>query len=125
MDAVKSSQSPIPWVDAADLQEDIEVANGAITGTLKHVTDYTGFSSDTDEQSGNFLALKLEAFSGATIQVELVNGTVGKPVTLDSDGMIVLRITDISTQSIKVIATIDSVSETISYSISGLTLNEE
>ena len=110
--------------DAGDLQEDIAIADGAITGTLKYVTDYTGFSGDVSEQSGNYLAIKVEA-NADTITVELVNGTLGHPVTLDEDGMIVIRITDTSTQSIIVVATKENVSETHNLSISGLTLTPE
>ena len=110
--------------DAGDLQEDIAISNGAITGTLKHVTDYTGFSGDVSEQSGNYIALKVVAVADATITVELVGGTLGHPVTLDADGMIVIRITDTSTQSISVVATKGTVSETLSFSIAGLILAE-
>ena len=109
--------------DAGDLQEDIAISNGAITGTLKHVTDYTGFSSKVEEQSGNYIGLKVEAESDS-ITVELVGGTLGHPVTLDEDGMIVLKIADTSIQSITVVATKGTVSETLSFSIAGLTLAE-
>lgn len=107
---------------ADDLQEDVEVGVDAITGTLHYVTDYTGFSGDPAEQEGNYLALKVTAIDGATITVELINGTVGHPVTLDEDGMIVIRISDQSTQSVQVVATKDNKSEVYNYSISGLTL---
>lgn len=110
--------------DAGDLQEDVEIANNAITGTLKYVTEYTGFSSNVEEQSGNYLAIKVEA-DADTITVELVGGTVGHPVTLDSDGMIVIRITNTTTQSITVVATKSNVSETYNLSLSGLTLTPE
>lgn len=111
--------------EADDLQEDVEVANGAITGTLKYVTGYTGFSGDVSEQSGNYLALKVTAIEGATITVELINGTVGHPVTLDEDGMIVIRIADKTTQSVEVVATKDSLSETQRFSLTGLTLTPQ
>lgn len=110
---------------ADDLQEDVEVANGAITGTLNYVTGYTGFSGDVAEQSGNYLALKVTAIEGATITVELINGTVGHPVELDEDGMIVLRIANKSTQSVEVVATKDSLSEVQRFSLTGLTLTPQ
>ena len=111
--------------EADDLQEDVEVANGAITGTLKYVTGYTGFSGDVSEQSGNYLAIKVTAIEGATITVELKNGSLGHPVTLDEDGMIVIRITDKTTQSVEVVATKDSLSETQRFSLTGLTLTPQ
>lgn len=110
--------------DAGDLQEDVAIANSAITGTLKYVTGYTGFSGDVSLQSGNYLAIKVEANADA-ITVELVGGTVGHPVTLDEDGMIVLRIADTSTQSITVVATKGNIAETHNLSISGLVLTPE
>ena len=107
---------------AEELQDDIAIANGEITGTLKYVTDYTGFSSNVEEQSGNYLALKAVAYDGATITVELINGTVGHPVALDADGMIVLRISDKATQSVEIVATKGNVKETINLSLSNLEL---
>lgn len=107
-----------------DLQDDVEISDGAISGTLKYVSDYTGFSSDVSEQNGNYLAIKVIAVEDATITVELINGTLGHPVTLDSDGMIVLKIADVDTQSIEIVATKGNISEKQSLSISGLTLTE-
>lgn len=109
---------------AGELQDNVVVNDGAISGTLKYVTEYTGFSGDESMQSGNYLAIKAEAFGGATITVELINGTVGHPVTLDADGMIVLRIADIATQSVEVIATKGNVSEKATYTLTGLTLED-
>ena len=111
--------------EADDLQTDVVVADGGITGTLKYVTGYTGFSGDVAEQSGNYLALKVTAVDGCTITVELINGTVGHPVTLDADGMIVIRITDKTTQSVEVVATKDSISEVQRFALTGLTLTPE
>lgn len=44
---------------ASDLQKDVTVSANNILGTLKYVTDYTGFSSDTELQEGNYLAIKV------------------------------------------------------------------
>lgn len=109
---------------ADDLQSNVVVANDKITGTLKHVTGYTGFSSKVEEQSGNYLAIKVTAIDDAVITVELINGTVGHPVTLDADGMIVLRIADKETQSVSVVATKGNKSETCTFSIADLVLEE-
>ena len=75
----------------ADLQENVVISDGEITGTLKHVTNYTGFSSKVEEQSGNYLAIHNTTNGDEAIFVELVGGTKG-PVQLDSDGLIVIRI---------------------------------
>ena len=92
---------------------------------MKHVTGYTGFSSNTSEQEGNYLALKVDADSeDAVATVELVGGTKG-PVTLDDDMNIVLLIKNKDTQSIKVTITHDKESIEKTYGLSGLTLERE
>ena len=107
------------------LQENVVVGESEITGTLKHVTDYTGFSSNVSEQSGNYLALKVETDSeDAITTVELVGGTKG-PVTLDDDMNIVLLIKNKDTQSIKVTVDDGEDSATKTYGLTGLTLETE
>ena len=106
----------------SDLQSSVAIANNAIPGNLNYIVDYTEFSSNPSEQSGHYLAIKCEALAGSTITVELINGTLGHPVTLDSDGMIVIRITNTGTQSVQVVATKNHVSQTVNLSISNLVL---
>ena len=92
---------------------------------MKHVTGYTGFSSNTSEQEGNYLALKVDSDSeDAVVTIELVGGTKG-PVTLDDDMNIVLLIKNKDTQSIKVTTTHNEESVTKTYGLSGLTLETE
>ena len=92
---------------------------------MKHVTGYTGFNSNTSEQEGNYLALKVDADSeDAVVTIELVGGTKG-PVTLDDDMNIVLLIKNKDTQSIKVTTTHNEESITKTYGLSGLTLETE
>lgn len=104
------------------LQEDVIVHDKFIKGTLKYVTGYTGFSGDTNEQSGNYLALKFEVSDGATTTVQLIGGTVKNPITLDSDKNCVFRITDRNTQKIKVVTTLGDESITKVYSLAGLSI---
>ena len=92
---------------------------------MKHVTGYTGFNSNTSEQEGNYLALKVDADSeDAVATVELVGGTKG-PVTLDDDMNIVLLIKNKDTQSIKVTVDNGENSTTKTYGLIGLTLETE
>jgi hypothetical protein len=109
-----------------ELQSDMVVADDdEVTGTLKYVNGYVDFSSNTSEQSGNYLALKIEAEPAeAETVVELVGGTKG-PVALDDDMNIVLLIKNKDTQSIKVTATHNGESITKIYGLSGLTLETE
>ena len=104
-----------------DLQEDVEINGNEIVGTLPYVTGYTQFSGVEEEQEGNYLVLKAESDDGATITAELVGGTLGHPVTLDSDGIIVLRIGNTS-QTIRFVASKGGKSTTKVFSLTGLVL---
>ena len=84
----------------ADFQSNIEIGDKEITGTLKYVTGYTGFSSKVSEQSGNYLVIHNTCNIDGDIYVEIIGGSSG-PVKLDSDGIIVLRIAN-KNQRVKV-----------------------
>lgn len=108
-----------------ELQSDMVVADDEVTGTLKYVNGYVDFSSNTSEQEGNYLALKVDADSeDAVATVELVGGTKG-PVTLDDDMNIVLLIKNKDTHSIKVTVDNGENSTTKTYGLIGLTLETE
>lgn len=81
---------------ANDLQSDIKVVNNSkginVTGTSKYVTGYTGWSSVADDQEGNYIALKLSTDSKEDIQFKSVDGTDNGYKTLDSDGILIWRI---------------------------------
>ncbi|MBQ7070787.1 MAG: hypothetical protein IJM87_05845 [Ruminococcus sp.] len=106
-----------------DLQEDIEFGEDGITGTLKYVTGYTGFSGSEELQEGNFLALHFEAEGADTITVEVVGGHSG-PQLLDADGIIVARI-ESTEQSIRAVADFGDEGIIIKeWALDDLTLNE-
>ena len=78
----------------SELQTNLAITNGIATGTTKYVTDYTGFSGKPEEQSGNYIALKVEDVPlDATITYQRV-GSGLDPVTLDEDRNIVIRLPD-------------------------------
>lgn len=105
------------------MQSGIIVADGRITGTLKHVTNYTEFSGDEANQNGNFLALKFTAAEGATVKAGLVPSQGTGLVTLDSDMNGVWRVTDAVAQKFKVIVTnTDGKATSKLYDLSGLEL---
>lgn len=95
------------------------VGDDSISGTLKYVDDYTGFSGDPSLQSGNFIVLhtSVPGFEDdATISVKVTN-----PVTLDDDGIAVLRIADKNSQTITVVASVDGYDDvTKEFSLSDL-----
>ena len=80
----------------------IVVGDDKITGTLKYVTGYTGFSGEPELQSGNYLALHITTNDNTDISVELIGGMYG-PVTLDEDGIIILKIAN-KEQRVKVVS---------------------
>lgn len=104
----------------SDLQSDIAIADGAITGTLKYVTDYTGFSGDPNLQSGNYLSLKIADEDAQSIEVSI--GDRG-PVEVKEDGFIVIRLTSEDLSDELVITDIDDIErETVTLDLSGLVL---
>lgn len=108
----------------SDLQTGVTVSSESITGTLNSISDYTGFSGDVSMQSGHYLAIHCAVpdMADATITVEIVNGFSG-PRTLDADGLIVLRIADKDTQSIRVVASKEGFAPvTRNFALSELTL---
>ncbi len=106
-----------------DLQSNIVLGTDTIYGTLYNVTDYTGFSSDTAEQSGHYLVFHCESTdNNATIKVQLING-LHDEVTLDDDGIIIIRITDKASQKVKITVSGDEYDDIIKvYNLTGLTL---
>ena len=87
-----------------DLEKDMEVRGTDIYGTLKYVTGYTGFSGLEEEQEGNYLALyyRVPDMTGVTIKVK---GGSGNEVTLDPDGLHILRIKDADSLNKKIVVT--------------------
>lgn len=126
VDADVSPSLDLLGLHVNDLQSNVAVStsNLNITGELKYVTDYTGFSSNPEEQEGNYLVLHADDPEADKIVVELIGGTKG-PVELDSDRVIVIRIRNKDTQSVKVTSYVDDeVKETATFSIANLVLDE-
>lgn len=109
---------------ASDLQSNIVIGEDAITGTLKYVTGYTGFSGNPDLQYGNFLALKCDADEGSTLKVKLINGN-DPEVTLDSDKNIIIRVADKDTQKVRIRAIKGDVEQVEVFSLAGLVCESE
>ena len=97
--------------------------NGKITGTLKYVDNYTGFSSDPSLQSGNYLVVHADVVGvpNATISVKITN-----PVNLDEDRTAVLRIADKDSQTLTVVASAEGYATTTQvYSLKNLVCETE
>jgi hypothetical protein len=107
---------------ADELQEDIIIGETAIAGTLKYVSGYEAYSGD--EQNGHFIGLKAKAnIDGATITAEVVGGVHGA-VTLDSDGLVICRITSVE-QSIRFVVTKGQDSKTYNFALTDLVLADQ
>ena len=74
----------------AQLQSNVYVHDDAVQGNLKYVTGYTGFSGDTAEQEGNYIALDVTKPSGST----LVGIYGGAEKDFGTDTNIVIRMVD-------------------------------
>ena len=106
-----------------DLQSDVTIGATGISGTLKYVTGYTGFSGEEELQSGHYLVVHCDTGEDAadSITVQLINGDFG-PATLDEDGIAILRIKDKDAQALNVTAYKDGRAASRIFSLSGLVL---
>jgi len=123
--------------EVSELQENVVVGTNAITGTLNYVEDYTEFSSKPSEQQGNYLVLNLadNDFTDVTSVKVGLRPTYksGAPVDDDSglvelindpDKNIVLLVHD-TNQIVKVVQTNGTKTKTQTFSLTGLTLENE
>ena len=99
----EADQSEVLGKLVSELQSDVTVSDTGITGTLAYVTDYTGFSSDPELQSGNFIALKISDVDPTAVSVKggIVPSSIGADLVEmidDPDQNIVLRVTNKGTQ---------------------------
>lgn len=107
----------------SDLQENITITDNSISGTLKYVTGYTGFSSKVSEQSGNYLAIHVNIPTGSTVKVFIIGGDNTEPKTMDSDGVLVARIKNTS-EKIQFTVTKEGYRTVVrTYNLNNITLN--
>ena len=104
----------------SDVQQNVFVNDNSIQGTLKYVSDWTGYSADPAENSGYFVILSYEASEGATVTIETIGGyTDGRVQELDVDMTSVTRFKD-NKQKLKVVTTLNGDTITKILSFSGL-----
>jgi len=105
--AAEDSETDFWGYTAADLQDNIEIENGVISGDLNYIADYS--AAGFDPADGNFLALKVgssEDVEDATYVCTIIDGNgTERSVTLDETGQIVIQIKDKDTQKIRFTAT--------------------
>lgn len=84
--------------NSSDLQENIKITeDNYVTGKLKYVTGYDGFSNKPAEQKGNYLALKADMrgqnLDGAKLSMKYSNSTRSE-TPLDDDKLMVVRVVE-------------------------------
>ena len=109
------------------MQTDIAVADGAITGTLKYLSEG---QLVTDWGAGNFLALKFTDLDADATSVKVgldpSQGSGLVEIIDDPDKNGVFKITDKNTQKLAVLQRKEGVGQLIEfYDLSGLTLADE
>ena len=102
------------------------MGDGDITGTLKYVTGYTGFSNNPELQEGNYLVVSWAdgVPSGVTslkLGLSPSYGSGMKEVLADPDQNMVFRVHD-NSQKVKMIYTNGTEKETKLYSLKNLVL---
>lgn len=107
---------------ADELQTGVTFESDTVSGTLKYVEEYTGFSKNPAEQSGNYLAFHAEVpdVEGVTITAKINNESI-----LDDDGIAVFHITDPSKKLI-VTASKEGCEDVVqTFALDDLVLEEE
>ena len=107
---------------ASEIQTGVTVSGNRITGTL---TKQTSGQIVTDWGQGYFIGLHFTPDSDATVtKVGLAPSQGSGLVALDPDGLALLKLTDITTQRVKVISSRPGEEKTWFFDLSGLTLAE-
>lgn len=108
-----------------DLQDDVVVGTNKITGSLNYIDDYTGFSSDSDEQAGHYLVLHATVPEVDGVTINFKGSTKARTVDLESDGIVIYRVTDLSAILTFTASKSGEVSYSRSFTIAGMTLLPE
>lgn len=125
-DTISDSDLSVTGKTVSDLQSDVKFGANAITGTLKHIENWTWFDSDPEINTGNFLVFKAALTGADKITAELINGKVTHgPQELDSDGIGIFHITNKDAELVQVVAYKNGMTCQKLYSLSGLTLETE
>lgn len=111
---------------ASDIQSDIAITDGKVTGELKFIEG--GIAPGTLSGDGYFIGLKFSNFADgltySNVKVGLVPSSTGMDLqTLDSDTNAVFKISDKNNQKIKVVQADNAGHKNVQYlDLTGLTL---
>lgn len=100
---------------ASDLQENVSITEGVVSGTLFYVEGY-------DPKLNHFLVLQaVSSDANAKITAQIIGGE-SPAMELDDDGICLFKIKNKTTQSLQYIVEINGIKRTYNLSLSGLTL---
>lgn len=120
--APESDEATLFGVPVSDMQTGLNVANSAITGTLKYIDSGT---LATDWGAGNFMALKFtnidDDATSVKVGMEPSMGSGLVEILTDPDKNGVFKVTDKS-QKFVVVSTVNGFTNKQIYDLSGLTL---
>lgn len=105
-------------VTVSELQTGVTIAGEKISGTLHRKDNFEAFSKT--DNSGHFLVLKVEYPEDAQVKLTVVGGTT-KDKKMD-DHQLIVKVKDAATQKIKLDITKGGETGSITYDLSGLTL---
>lgn len=108
-------------VTVDELQSDVVIVDTAISGTSKYADEVDTFDMT---KGHHFVVLHITCAGADTIKVSM-NPTQSKLTTLDESGVIVLQMKDDKSQTVKIVTSKDSDSETTEYSITDMTFAEQ
>lgn len=124
-----SADALVYGVTVQSLQEGMGVNNTTVTGTLKYISDGSvwgesaPWTTGTDD-TGNYIVMKVTGFDSTIddCEVELTGGSED-PIEITANNQnVIYRITDKTTQKIKITTTIGLDEYSKTYDLSGLTL---
>ena len=103
---------------ASDLQQDVAIADGVVSGELYYVEGY-------DPKLHHFLVLKAVASDeNAKITAQIIGGE-SPAIELDPDGICVFKIKNKTTQSLQYVVEACGIKRTYNLALTGLTLDSK
>lgn len=108
-------------VTVSELQTGVTITGEKISGTLHHKDNFEAFSKT--DNSGYFLALKVEYPEDAEVKFTLIGGSTKDKKFPKGDHQLVVKIKDAASQKLKIDITKGGETGSVTYDLSGLQLD--
>ena len=108
-------------VTVSELQTGVTITGEKISGTLHRKDNFEAFSKT--DNSGYFLALKVEYPEDADVQFTLIGGSTKDKKFPKGDHQLVVKIKDAASQKLKIDITKGGETGSVTYDLSGLQLD--